>query len=162
MKAKYFFRIIMLAGVFLINTAAGCSDKKDDPKPDEKYVKLLVGGRWNVYKTYSESESDKITLNIKEGYIGYKFYADGSMDGCFQETCAKQGRWEYKVKSAAAGTGELTLFNDNKDIASLYGDKTVGHLEILTDNEFAWIVSGNPYIGHSDYKVMKWWFIRKP
>lgn len=162
MNMKKLLSYLILSGIVFLNMGAGCGDKSEDPAPDEKYIKLLVGGRWDVYKTYSESESDKVTLTIKDGALGYKFYADGTMDGCHKQTCAKQGRWSYKVKSAAAGTGELTFFNDNKDIASVYGEKTVGHLEIIDDNEFGWVITGNPYVGSSDYKVLKWWMRRKP
>ncbi|MEI7582423.1 hypothetical protein [Runella sp.] len=148
----------ILCAIFILNSGAGCSDKKEEPEPE--YVKLLVGGRWDVYKTYSESASDKITLMIKDGYLGYKFYADGSMDGCYQQTCQKQGRWSYQVKSAVAGTGELTLYNDNKDIAEVYGDKLAGHLEILSDNEIVWVVTGSPSIGNTDYSLMRWYMKR--
>ncbi|NBB20083.1 hypothetical protein GVN20_12025 [Runella sp. CRIBMP] len=155
---KKIIAYVVLISVFILNSGAGCSDKKEEPEPE--YVKLLVGGRWDVYKTYSESASDKITLTIKDGYLGYKFYTDGSMDGCFQQTCEKQGRWSYKVKNAAAGTGELTLYNDNKDIAEVYGDQLIGHLEILSDNEIIWVVNGSPFVGNTDYSLVRWYMKR--
>lgn len=159
MKAQRILSYILLLTIFILNSGAGCGGKNEAPEPG--YLKLLTGGRWDVYQTYTESVNDKITLTVKDGYLGYKFYADGSMEGCYQQTCQKQGRWSYQVKSLAAGTGELTLYNDTKDIAEIYGEKLSGHLEILSDNEIIWIVTGNQFIGSTDYKLMRWYMKRK-
>lgn len=150
----------LLAGIFLLNTGAGCNSKDDDPKPEE--YKLLVNGRWEVTKTVTKDPSDIVTLQIKKGYLGYRFYADGTLESCYQAKCGKMGRWSFKLKSEAIGTGVLTVYVENADQKEVLGNVLEGHLEINTDNDIIWVIKGNPTIGKTDAHEIQWHMTRTP
>ncbi len=151
----------LLVAVLFGNSGAGCSGSKaDDPQPGSD-IKLMVGGIWEVTKTVFIEPSDKVTLTIKKGALGYKFHADGKLESCSFGTCAPLGRWSFLLKNGAVGTGTLTMFIENKDVQSVYGSKLEGHLEINTDNDIIWVVKGNP-IGNTDATQMEWTMTRIP
>jgi hypothetical protein len=150
----------LLSAVLLGNSGAGCASKNnDDPQPND--IKLMVGGLWEVTRTVTETPSDKITLTIKKGALGYKFFADGKLESCSFGTCAALGRWSFLLKNGAVGTGTLTMFIENADVRSVYGDKLTGSLEINTDNDIIWVITGNP-IGDTDATRIVWNMTRTP
>jgi hypothetical protein len=149
----------LLSAVLFGNSGAGCSGSKaDDPQPGSD-IKLMVGGIWEVTRNVTVTPSDKVTLNIKKGAIGYKFYADGKLEGCSFGTCGSLGRWSFLLKSKDGGT--LTMFIENKDVQSVYGSKLEGQLEINTDNDIIWVIKGNP-IGNTDATRIEWTMARNP
>ena len=150
----------LLAGIFVLNSGAGCNSKNDDPKPEE--YKLLVGGLWEVTKTVTKDPTDVVTLQIKKGYLGYRFHADGTLESCSQGQCEKIGRWSFKLKNEAAGLGTLTFHLENPDQRELFGNTLEGHLEINTDNDVNWLINGDPTIGNTDFHQMLWYMTRTP
>lgn len=152
----------LLAAVLLGNSGAGCSNNKSDDPPQPENIKLMVGGLWEVTKTVFVDPGDKVTLTIKKGALGYKFYADGKLESCSFGTCAKLGRWSFLLKNGAVGEGTLTLYIENPDTRSVYGEKLEGYLEINTDNDIIWVVTGKPTIGSTDATRMEWTMTRNP
>ncbi|OIN56084.1 hypothetical protein [Arsenicibacter rosenii] len=151
----------LLLSVFILNGGAGCGGKKtDDPQPAQ--VKLLVGGLWDVTRTYTVTPSDKITLTIKKGALGLKFYSDGKIESCSSGTCGQLGRWSFQLISNSAGTGTLTVYVESTDIQAVYGKKLEGALDISTDNLIRWIIKGNPVIGETDASEIQWTMERTP
>lgn len=151
---KKLLTINLLLAVLLGNSGAGCSgSKSDDPQPAD--VKLLVGGMWEVTRTHTISASDKITLQMKKGALGVKFYADGKLESCSFGTCKTMGRWSFLLQSQGAGTGTLTVYVDNPESQTVYGKKLEGALDISTDNLIRWIIKGTP-IGNTDATEMQW------
>jgi hypothetical protein len=149
----------LLTAILFGNSGAGCGKNNDDPQPGD--IKLMVGGMWEVMRTVTVTPSDKITLTIKKGALGYKFYADGKLESCSFGKCAALGRWSFLLKNGAVGTGTLTMFIDNADVRSVYGEKLTGQLEINTDNDIIWVVTGNP-IGDTDATRLEWNMSRTP
>ncbi|GAB3221903.1 hypothetical protein [Spirosoma arcticum] len=152
----------LLAAVLFGNSGAGCSSKNaDDPQPGND-IKLLVGGLWEVAQTLTFTPSDKITLKLKKGALGFKFYADGKLESCSFGTCSAIGRWSFLLQSQSKGTGTLTMYIENPDVASIYGNKMEGYLDISIDNFVRWVVKGNPTIGDTDATQIQWTMERNP
>lgn len=152
----------LLLAVLFGNSGAGCSSKNsDDPQPGND-IKLLVGGLWEVTQTLTVTPSDKITLKLKKGALGFKFYTDGKLESCSSGTCSPIGRWSFLLQSQSAGTGTLTMYIENSDIASVYGNKMEGYLDISTDNFVRWVITGNPTIGKTDATEIQWAMERNP
>lgn len=149
-----------LLAVLFGSAGAGCGGKNDDPQPED--IKLLVGGLWEVTKTYTVTPSDNITLMLKKGALGFKFYADGKLESCSFGTCAPLGRWSFLLKSGSNGTGTLTMFIENTDVQLVYGKKLEGTVEISNDNDFFWVIYGNPTIGDTDATQLEWNLERTP
>lgn len=160
MNTHRFISFAFLIGIFIINSGAGCGSKNNDPEPEE--FKLLVGGLWEVTKQVSIEPSDKVTLTLKKGALGFKFYADGKLESCSFGTCAPMGRWSFLLKSQAVGTGILTAYLENAAQKALFGNKLEGHLEINTDNDIIWVIKGNPTIGETDATEIQWTMARTP
>lgn len=151
----------LLAAMLFGNSGAGCSSKnQDDPQPED--IKLMVGGLWEVTKTVTYDPGDKVTLMLKKGALGFKFYTDGKLESCSFGTCAKMGRWSFLLKNGAVGTGTLTMYLEDANQKELFGDQLTGHLEINTDNDIIWVIAGNPTIGTTDATRMEWTMARNP
>lgn len=158
---KKFFTYSLLAAVLFGNSGAGCGSKNsDDPQPEN--IKLMVGGLWEVTKTVNFDPGDKVTLTLKKGALGFKFYADGKLESCSFGTCANMGRWSFLLKNGAVGTGTLTMYLEGADQKELFGNQLTGHLEINTDNDIIWVIQGNPTIGTTDATRMEWTMTRNP
>jgi hypothetical protein len=155
---KKLFIYSCLSVVFLLNSGAGCNSKDEDPKPEE--FKLLVNGLWEVTKTVTKEEGDIITLRPNKGALGFRFYADGTLESCAQGQCAKLGRWSFKLQNETVGDGRLTFYLENAGQREVFGDQLEGHLEINTDNDIIWVIKGNPLIGNTDAYEMQWTMVR--
>jgi hypothetical protein len=124
-KCLYF---VILLGVGLLNTAAGCGSTTEDPKPDN-FTSLL--GKWEAIRArYEITKQDGSEISTgpefksKGVVIIWEFFKDGrlkaTMDGKTREV-----RWELKVtrlngKDIDVGTLKI-IGEEEREVAQSLG-----------------------------------------
>ncbi|CCH54221.1 hypothetical protein BN8_03369 [Fibrisoma limi BUZ 3] len=159
---KKLFIYSLLAAVLFGNSGAGCSRKnEDDPQPQAR--KLFVGGLWEVTETSTHMPNDRITLQLKPGALGFRFYTDGKLESCSYGTCVLIGRWSFK--EGQANTNQFIMYLDSPDPKEIYGDMMEGPVAIISDNHVDWLIrplQGQTTIGDTDATSIRWTMKRNP
>lgn len=129
MKKLFFY--ISLVSIFTLNSGAGCSNEKDEPKSDN-FTSLV--GKWKLesyvltkYLTDGRQKDSFWRASDHKVSVFWEFKSNGAFISSMDETEA-QGRWELKVSKAGDGVIE-------DGILSFSGAGTEETAETITGKE---------------------------
>lgn len=138
-----------LLTLFILNSGAGCSDRKEDPKPDN-FGGLI--GKWRLIKTgyyITKSDGTKVndTFDTEPRGINmvYEFFDDGRLvvTNVVKNTQAET-RWSLKViKSDDKGILEgqlIQIGKEQKELAKEIGQAGDLTFQITTTPELIFLV----------------------
>jgi hypothetical protein len=125
---KRLLHIVILLGVGLLNTAAGCSSSTEEPQPDN-FTSLL--GKWEAIRArYEITKQDGTELSSgpefksKGVVIIWEFFKDGRLVSTMNGK-SREVRWELKVSRLSGQSidvGELKIIGDEeRQLAQSFG-----------------------------------------